>query len=113
MRNSLDRRLCLSDRTVDVVIGDLENVLRDSHNIKNNFIFQRACNDLRRLIAYSGKKSSSRTCSEVNGEFIGKRSVWTKDNRACWLEETTSENVKTWWCGENEDYEEIFKKIII
>jgi hypothetical protein len=44
----------------------------------------------------------------VNGEWIGKRSVWTYDFKACWLEETTKENVKSWWCGEEADYTEIF-----
>ena len=46
----------------------------------------------------------------VYGEKIGKRSVWTFDNRACWLQDTTPENVKSWWCGENADYNEIFKR---
>jgi hypothetical protein len=41
--------------------------------------------------------------------WIGKRSVWTFDFRAVWLEETTIENVKSWWCGGKDmDYEEIF-----
>jgi hypothetical protein len=46
----------------------------------------------------------------VNGEWIGKRSVWTKDRRGCWLEDTTIDNVKSWWCGEDSDYIEIFKR---
>ena len=46
----------------------------------------------------------------VNGEWIGKRSVWTYDFKACWLEETTKENVKSWWCGKDADYTEIFTK---
>jgi hypothetical protein len=46
----------------------------------------------------------------VDSEWIGKRSVWTFDFRACWLEETTLENVKKWWCGKESDYNEIFKK---
>ena len=46
----------------------------------------------------------------VDGEWIGKRSVWTFDRRACWLEDTTIDNVKSWWCGgEHADYTEIFK----
>lgn len=45
----------------------------------------------------------------VNGICTGKRSVWTFDRRACWLEETTVDNVKSWWCGEDADYNEIFK----
>lgn len=45
----------------------------------------------------------------VDSEWIGKRSVWTFDFRACWLEETTLENVKSWWCGKEVDYNEIFK----
>lgn len=47
----------------------------------------------------------------IKGEWIGKRSVWTLDWRACWLEDTLSDNVKSWWCGgENADYTEVFKK---
>jgi hypothetical protein len=42
--------------------------------------------------------------------MIGKRSVWTLDWRSCWLEDTTKENVKTWWCGQDADYNEIFTK---
>lgn len=44
----------------------------------------------------------------VEGKWIGKRSVWTFDFRACWLEDTTIENVKSWWCGKDADYTEIF-----
>jgi len=47
---------------------------------------------------------------KVNGEWIGKRSVWTKDWRMRWLEETTKDNVETWWCGEDADYTEIFRE---
>lgn len=46
----------------------------------------------------------------VDGKWIGKRSVWTFDFRACWLEDTTVDNVKTWWCGKDSDYSEIFKR---
>jgi hypothetical protein len=46
----------------------------------------------------------------VDGKWIGKRSVWTHDKRACWLEDTESENVKTWWCGKDSDYSEIFTR---
>lgn len=44
----------------------------------------------------------------VNGNWIGKRSVFTFDFRSCWLENTTIENVKSWWCGKDADYLEIF-----
>lgn len=44
----------------------------------------------------------------VNNKWIGKRSVWTFDFRACWLEDTILENVKSWWCGIDSDYTEIF-----
>ena len=44
----------------------------------------------------------------VSGLWIGKRSVWIKDNRACWLEDTAIANVKEWWCGKDADYKEIF-----
>ena len=44
----------------------------------------------------------------INDKWTGKRSVWTLDFRACWLEDTTMENVKSWWCGgEDADYSEI------
>ena len=45
----------------------------------------------------------------VDSEWIGKRSVWTFDFKAVWLEETTLENVKSWWCGKEANYNEIFK----
>lgn len=46
----------------------------------------------------------------VGNEWVGKRSVWTYDRRACWLDETEKENVKSWWCGgEGADYDEVFK----
>lgn len=45
-----------------------------------------------------------------NGEWIGKRSVWTFDFRASWLEDVKSEDIKSWWCGgPDADYNEIFK----
>ena len=46
----------------------------------------------------------------IDGQWIGKRSVWTFDWRCCWLEETTFDNVKSWWCGGiDADYNEVFK----
>lgn len=45
----------------------------------------------------------------VDDNWIGKRSVWTFDFCACWLEDTTINNVKSWWCdGKDADYMEIF-----
>lgn len=45
----------------------------------------------------------------IDGKWIGKRSVWTFDFYACWLEDTTINNVKSWWCGGKEaNYKEIF-----
>ena len=46
----------------------------------------------------------------IDDKWVGKRSVWTFDFRSCWLEETTYENVKSWWCGKDADYAEIFKR---
>ena len=46
----------------------------------------------------------------VNNEWIGKRSVWTLDDRACCIEETSESNIKSWWCGKDSDYKEIFKR---
>lgn len=44
----------------------------------------------------------------IEGKWIGKRSVWTFENRACWVEDTTMDNVKSWWCGKDANYTEIF-----
>jgi hypothetical protein len=46
----------------------------------------------------------------IDGKWIGKRSVWTFDFRACWLEDTNLENVKSWWCGKESNYREIFNR---
>lgn len=44
----------------------------------------------------------------INGNLIGKRSVWTFDFRACWIEDTDIKNIKSYWCGIDSDYKEIF-----
>lgn len=44
----------------------------------------------------------------VNGDWIGKRAVYTFDNSACWLEDTNPENIKSWLHGRDADYKEIF-----
>ena len=45
----------------------------------------------------------------IDNNWIGKRSVWTFDFRACWLEDTTIDNIKSFWCGGKEaDYNEVF-----
>lgn len=44
----------------------------------------------------------------INGEFIGKRSVWTFDFKSVWIEETPIDNIKSWWCGVDSDYSEVF-----
>ena len=44
----------------------------------------------------------------IDNNWIGKRSVWTYDFRACWLEDTNIDNVKTFWCGKESDYNEVF-----
>lgn len=47
----------------------------------------------------------------IDNKWIGKRSVLTFDNRVCWLEETSIEKVRSWWCGgKDADYKEIFTK---
>jgi hypothetical protein len=45
-----------------------------------------------------------------NDVFIGKRSVFTKNFKSCWLEEVEECDIKSWWCGKDSDYNEIFKK---
>lgn len=44
----------------------------------------------------------------IDDQLIGKRSVWTFDFRTCWIEETEINNIKSWSCGRNADYSEIF-----
>ena len=47
----------------------------------------------------------------INDEWIGRRSVWTIDFRSCWLEDTTIDSVKSWWCGgKYADYTEEFRR---
>lgn len=48
----------------------------------------------------------------IDGEFIGKRSVYTTCLRAVWLEQVEKEclTIRSWWCGEDADYEEIFTR---
>ncbi len=51
---------------------------------------------------------------ESTNEWIGKRSVWTFNFEALWLEDATLSNIKSWWCGGKEaDYTEIFKLISV
>lgn len=59
---------------------------------------------------YSSIDGNNIVWKVIDGKMIGKRSVWTLDWRSCWLEDTTKENVKTWWCGKDADYNEIFTK---
>lgn len=59
---------------------------------------------------YSSIDGNNIVWKVIDGKMIGKRSVWTLDWRSCWLEDTTKENVKTWWCGQDSDYNEIFTK---
>lgn len=44
----------------------------------------------------------------IDGKWIGKRTVCTYDFTACWLEETTPDRIKSWWCGKDADYNEVF-----
>jgi len=46
----------------------------------------------------------------VDGELIGKRSVWTFCYTACWIEDTTQDNIKSYWAGGKDvNYKEVFK----
>lgn len=46
----------------------------------------------------------------VEDNWIGKRSVWTKDYRAVWIEETEKENIEKYWCGKESNYSEVFTR---
>jgi len=46
-----------------------------------------------------------------DGKWIGKRSVYCLDFTCKWLEETIFEKIKSWWCGKDSDYQEIFYRI--
>lgn len=43
-----------------------------------------------------------------NNVWIGKRSVITFNLRCCWLEDIDIKQVKSWWCGIESNYSEIF-----
>jgi hypothetical protein len=74
------------------------------------------CNDILRSIMMSIETNPCYLDSDnivwkiIDGNFVGKRSVWTYDSRACWLEDTEIKNVKSWWCGKDSDYTEEFNK---
>ncbi len=44
------------------------------------------------------------------GKWIGKRSVYTHDFRTMWLNEVDVKDIKTWSCGRDADYNEIFTR---
>ncbi len=46
----------------------------------------------------------------IGTKIIGKRGVTTNDGKKCWLEDTTPEEVKSFWYGENADYFEEFNR---
>lgn len=78
-------------------------------NLDNNIIGEAFARSFGPTVSFLDEKNI--LWKIINGEYIGKRSVWTFDFRACWLEETEKQNVKSWWAGgENQDYEEIFKR---
>lgn len=53
----------------------------------------------------------------IDGKWIGKRAVTTNTNRACWIDEVNKfdtdkfkDSIKSYSCGEDADYSEIFYK---
>lgn len=46
----------------------------------------------------------------INGKWVGKRSVFTRENSVEWLENTTPEKIKWWTCGVDADYNETFNR---
>lgn len=44
----------------------------------------------------------------IDNKLTGKRAVFTKDYRFCWLEDTTEDNIKTWYHSKNLNHNEIF-----
>jgi hypothetical protein len=46
----------------------------------------------------------------IDGKWTGKRSVFTFELSAKWLEETSLDKIKIWWCGKDADYKEVFHK---
>lgn len=45
----------------------------------------------------------------IDDVWVGRRSVWTKDFRAVWLDEVSLQDIKSYWCGDTADYNEQFK----
>ncbi len=76
-------------------------------NVLSNAISEAICRTVDRS---SFLDSNKIVWKVVDDEWIGKRSVWTFDFKACWLDDTTKDNVKSWWCGRNSNYEEVFKQ---
>jgi hypothetical protein len=78
-----------------------------------NTIFDNETNVLAEAIVRTNSKASFLDANNIvwkviADEWVGKRCVLTFDNRACWLENTAIENIKSWCCGEDADYLETF-----
>lgn len=59
---------------------------------------------------YSSIDKNNIVWKNIDGKTIGKRAILTIDNRYCWLEDTTKENVDLWLHKEGADYNEIFTR---
>lgn len=44
----------------------------------------------------------------IDGHLIGKYGVQTKNLKVCWLEETSTDNIKSYLCGDV-DYTKVYK----
>ena len=76
--------------------------------MKTNTLASKICTEENK---YNFLDSNNILWKWVNDEWIGKRSVYTFDLRACWLEDTTIDKVRSFWCGgKDADYNEIYKK---
>lgn len=75
-------------------------------NKKDNQLAEKLCRTVNKFHAYQDENNI--VWKLVDNLWVGKRSVWTHDFRAVWLEETTVDNVKSWWCGTCSDYKEVF-----
>ncbi len=77
-------------------------------------IYNKITNKLAENLVISNENSSFLDGNNIlwkiteNG-WVGKRSVYTFNLQTLWLEDTNFEDIKTWWCGINSDYNEIFK----
>lgn len=60
------------------------------------------------LIGASYQDKNNILWKYIDDVFIGKRSVFCNDLSYAWLGDVNTSNIRSWLCGIDSDYEEIF-----